>query len=128
MKLGKMNQFNINFEILHFKCNTKTSDYIFPKYRTESNKSFSQNIVKFKLSIKHSLGYECPVGFDESEYYIKLLSRRNPETSATNPNCEDAGPGELIDKICRAFSRSPLYRRIPEITGDRNLEIEPQER
>ncbi|XP_043526877.1 protein brown-like isoform X4 [Frieseomelitta varia] len=74
-----------------------------------------------------SLGYECPVGFDESEYYIKLLSRRNPETSATNPNCEDAGPGELIDKICRAFSRSPLSR-IPEITDGRNLEIEPQER
>ncbi|KAK1120028.1 hypothetical protein K0M31_012758 [Melipona bicolor] len=73
-----------------------------------------------------SLGYECPVGFDESEYYIKLLSRRNPETSATNPNCEDAGPGELIDKICRAFSRSSLSR-IPEITDGRNLEIEPRE-
>ncbi|KOX73110.1 ABC transporter G family member 15 [Melipona quadrifasciata] len=73
-----------------------------------------------------SLGYECPVGFDESEYYIKLLSRRNPETSATNPNCEDAGPGELIDEICRAFSRSSLSR-IPEITDGGNLEIESRE-
>ncbi|XP_076302770.1 protein brown [Lasioglossum baleicum] len=80
-----------------------------------------EEATKFFLS----LGYECPVGFDESEYYIKLLSPGNPETTATNPSREDTGPGELIDKICRAFSRSPLSR-IPEITNSRELEIEPQ--
>ncbi|XP_071865765.1 protein brown isoform X1 [Bombus fervidus] len=72
-----------------------------------------------------SLGYECPIGFDESEYYVKLLSRRKTETSTTNPNREDTGAGELIDKICRAFSRSPLSR-IPKITNSKDLEIEPQ--
>ncbi|XP_043601120.1 protein brown-like isoform X4 [Bombus pyrosoma] len=80
-----------------------------------------ENATQFFLS----LGYECPVGFDESEYYVKLLSRRKAETSTTNPNREDTGAGELIDKICRAFSRSPLSR-IPKITNSRDLEIEPQ--
>lgn len=74
---------------------------------------------------KHSLGYECPVGFDESEYYVKLLSRRKTETTTTNPNREDAGAEELIDKICRAFSRSPLSR-IPKITKSKDLEIQLQ--
>lgn len=74
---------------------------------------------------KYSLGYECPVGFDESEYYVKLLSRRKTETTTTNPNREDAGAGELIDKICRAFSRSPLSR-IPKIIKSKDLEIQPQ--
>ncbi|KOC62136.1 Protein scarlet [Habropoda laboriosa] len=72
-----------------------------------------------------SLGYECPVGFDESEYYIKLLSPQNPETSPTNPNCKDTAARELIDKICGEFSRSSPTR-IPEITNNRQLEIEPQ--
>ncbi|XP_076481000.1 protein brown isoform X3 [Bombus vancouverensis nearcticus] len=80
-----------------------------------------ENATQFFLS----LGYECPVGFDESEYYVKLLSRRKTETTTTNPNREDAGAEELIDKICRAFSRSPLSR-IPKITKSKDLEIQPQ--
>ncbi|CAL7937744.1 unnamed protein product [Xylocopa violacea] len=71
------------------------------------------------------LGYECPVGFDETEHYIKLLSPRNPEASIEDPNNEDTGPEELIDKICRAFSQSPLSR-IPEITSRGRLDIEPR--
>lgn len=80
-----------------------------------------KDATKFFLS----LDYECPVGFDESEFYVKLLSRRNPIMYATNPKPEDTGPSELIDKICRAFSRSPLSR-IPEIKNTRYFEIEPQ--
>ncbi|XP_048268862.1 protein brown-like isoform X3 [Bombus terrestris] len=80
-----------------------------------------ENATQFFLS----LGYECPVGFDESEYYVKLLSRRKTETSTTNPNREDTAAEELIDKICRAFSRSPLSR-IPKITNSKDLEIQPQ--
>ncbi|PBC30226.1 ABC transporter G family member [Apis cerana cerana] len=80
-----------------------------------------KDATKFFLS----LDYECPIGFDESEYYVKLLSRRNPIMYATNPNPEDTGPSELIDKICRAFSRSSLSR-IPEIKNTRYFEIEPQ--
>ncbi|XP_050593625.1 protein brown-like isoform X3 [Bombus affinis] len=80
-----------------------------------------ENATQFFLS----LGYECPVGFDESEYYVKLLSRRKTETSTTNPNREDTAAEELIDKICRAFSQSPLSR-IPKITNSKDLEIQPQ--
>lgn len=86
---------------------------------------FTRISYNSKCRKNNSLDYECPVGFDESEYYVKLLSRRNPITYATNPNPEDTGPNELIDKICRAFSQSPLSR-IPEIKNTRYFEIEPQ--
>ncbi|XP_034179564.2 protein brown isoform X1 [Osmia lignaria lignaria] len=75
-----------------------------------------------------SLGYECPVGFDESEYYIKLISPKYPGSSLINFDDDDDDeppPNECIDKICRAFLQSSLAI-IPEITNTSHLEIEPQ--
>ncbi|XP_076240990.1 protein brown [Calliopsis andreniformis] len=74
-----------------------------------------------------SLGFECPVGFNESEYYIKVLSVRDRETySSSTTNIENASM-ECIDKICQEFSRSPLSK-IPEMPDIRDLDIKPQRR
>ncbi|XP_076395141.1 protein brown isoform X1 [Megachile rotundata] len=70
-----------------------------------------------------SLGYECPIGFAESEYYIKLLSPKYPDTSSIDSTRDESK--ECIDKICRAFLQSSS-EIIPRITSTTHLEIEPQ--
>lgn len=49
-----------------------------------------------------SQNYRCPANYDESEYYVNILSRRN----STHRDSEQA--------LCQAFSRS-LLSKIPAV-------------
>ncbi|XP_076678317.1 protein scarlet isoform X2 [Andrena cerasifolii] len=71
------------------------------------------------------LGFECPVGFNESEYYIKLLSIREPEMYSLIPDERDTASMECVDRICRGFWRSPLSK-IPEISDEKHLNVRSQ--
>lgn len=67
-----------------------------------------RRVIMTKQSIcLHSQDYHCPVNYDESEYYINILSRQNWTTDRSI-------------ELCRAFSQSSLSK-IPAIENARTI-------
>ncbi|XP_011311324.1 protein brown-like isoform X2 [Fopius arisanus] len=68
-------------------------------FLTEGRTAFSGSLDAAKTFFQ-SEGYNCPHGFDEAEYYIRILSARHSEDLGTDLHRNNA------EKICDAYSRS----------------------
>lgn len=74
----------------------------------------SRRVIMTKQSIcLHSQDYHCPVNYDESEYYVNILSRRNWTTDRSVELCQAFSQSSL-SKIPAIENAGTIFRVVPQ--------------